>query len=95
MTFMHTPGVGVVWDSVNDSRCLGAVFYYPLKTSRCCIQFSCCSPCFLMASFHVALTSLCSVGSRFIWVTVILSSVTTVSLSLILRVHLAMISGVE
>lgn len=64
MTFMHTPGVGVVWDSVNDPRYLGAVLYYPLKTSRCCVQFSCCRPCFLMASFHVAFTSLWSVGSR-------------------------------
>jgi hypothetical protein len=50
MTFMHTPGVGVVWDSVNDPRNLGAVLYYPLKTSRCCVQFSCCGPCFLRAS---------------------------------------------
>ena len=32
--FTHTPGVGVVWDSVHGPRCLGHSLSYPLKSKK-------------------------------------------------------------
>src|SRR6266849_7460127 len=56
---MHTPGVGVVWDSGYEPRYLGSGFSYPLKTSLCCSQFWCGIPLDLSVFCHVVLTSLC------------------------------------
>jgi hypothetical protein len=89
---MHTPGVGVVWDSDHEPQCLGFRFSYPLKTSRRCTQFWCGIPRFSSGFLHVAFTSWVNFLSLLILVAIILSEV---SLSLITFIHLALTSCSE
>jgi len=89
---MHTPGLGVVWDSKHNvctphRHAHRAVL--PTKTLRSFIQFAGISPSFLNAGSHVVSTSFVNLLVLMIFVAVTLSMV---SLLLIACRHLALIS---
>ena len=87
MTFIHTPGEGVVWGSVGPLEPSGQD-YYPLKTSHLCSQLWCWMFFFINTSLHVSLIRAKKAFSHLIFVAVILS---VVSLLLIAFSHLAFI----
>ena len=90
---MHTPGLGVVWDSkygffgLPYRRAYHTVL--PTKTSRQYGQVSGSSPSFLSIGSHVSFIIFVNLTERHIFVAVTLS---LVSLSLIARCHRALIS---
>jgi len=92
---MHTPGLGVVW----DSKC-GVYPPYrrahhtvlPTKTSRQCIQFAGISIVLLKVGSQVSSINFVNLLVCFIFIAVTLSMV---SLSLIVQCHLALISPSE
>jgi len=90
--FTHTPGLGVVWDSKHDVCTPSRRAHHtvlPTKTSLQCIHCTGISPSFLRAGSQVSSTRFVNSSVLVIFRAVTLS---IVSLSLITRCHLALIS---